>query len=112
MIFDKEILVFDFSKISNVTGFYYLADLSSYTIVNIQCTWSNINATDGYAKYCEKNNISVVTWNESYNKLITLDIVNDSRMITVENFTSKIVGLFIEKGSITNGILKVHIFAK
>ena len=107
--FPLSVLTFDYSLASLVSGFYLLYDMTGYTNIDIQCSWTNINGTDSYFKYCEKNAASL-NWDEK-GQAIAVTTSDDSREINITGFKSKFVGVFIEKGSVSSGKLVIYINA-
>jgi len=110
MQIDIEALSFDFSKTSNLSGVYFLANCLGYNTINIQLSWSGLNGVDAFVKYAQKNDVSVLNWDTTtIKKVITLTTTADSEMISVDNFNSKLIALYINRGSVTTGVLKVRI---
>jgi len=109
---NKEILNFDFSKMKNVSGYYYLGDYEQFNFIDMQCQFSDLDASDCHVYFVEKPDVNAVQWNF----VPTLDHIipsgSCSREMINADFGSKIVGIYINKGTVKCGILKIWIIVK
>ena len=97
-------------------GYYTLGNFSGtdpgkLSIVDIQVSWSGLDATNGLVTALQRHT-SDLNWTKITYLTRNLNPADDSENLVIQDFSSGIVGLFINKGTATTGTIYVRVNAR
>lgn len=95
-----------------VSGKYYTLGAFSSTdpgrisVVDVQVSWSGINANGGCFKVCQRHN-SRMNWSDVSTLSQNLSTTDGSENLVIQDFSSDLVAVFIDRGPATSGEITI-----
>jgi hypothetical protein len=77
-------------------------------VVDVQVSWDGLDGFDGYFKFCQRH-VSGLNWTDVTGLQTTMGSIDGSESLINHDFTSNLVGIFIDKGSAKFGEISIRV---
>lgn len=104
--FNKKLFEFDYSNMSG--GTFSLGDFSKYQNVTLSLEWTGLNSADSVISFAQRTETST-SWNYPNGLNYTLSVGAGSQELLQAVFNDKNVGVKVDAGTATAGILQIFV---
>lgn len=107
MIRPNPVIVPSIGKLSASGETIFVGNFDNATTISVQVDWFGLNALDGSIKLQHRKNSSA-EWSDIPKLIQNLDVADGTITLTRYDYISHYIGLFIDKGSCTNGNINIY----
>jgi hypothetical protein len=101
----------DVSTIPSGGKYYTLGGFANKehpSVVDVQVSWDDLDGLTGYFKFCQRH-ASALNWTDVTGLRTNLSTSDGSESLINHDFTSNIVGVYIDKGNAKYGSIKIMV---